>query len=350
MRWPVAWGSRKPMALRWGIIGAGRIARKVGLAMRQAPRVDLCALWARRPEAVAALAAELGINRVYHDMEHMWHDDAVDAVYVALPNHLHASVTLAALRAGKHVLVEKPMACTAVEVAEMQQVARAHNRVVMEAMMYRNHPQTTQVEALIASGAIGEVRQVHVAFGYRQDNPHDIRMVEPVGAGAIFDIGCYGVNLVNRLMPVLPTQVWGDAVCADNRVDVLATSVVRYSGMQQAHINVSFVGGFYQHARIIGYDGVIELERPFTLLPDREASIRLWRGAHFATLEHVVVPATNHFVAQAEVFARAVADPPHRSELTEESATLANAAVIDAWHRSLVSGQPERVVYFHESV
>lgn len=338
------------MVLRWAIIGAGRIARKVGLAMRQAPSVRLGALWARRAEAATALAHELGVERVYTHLDDVWRDPDVDAVYVALPNHLHAPVALAALRAGKHVLVEKPMACTAAEVAEMQQVARQHDRVVMEAMMYRHHPQTQQVEALIASGAIGEVRQVHVAFGYRQDNPHDIRMVESVGAGAIFDVGCYGVNLVNRLMPALPSHVWGEAVRDDNRVDVLATSVVRYSGVHQAHINVSFVGGFYQHARIIGYDGVIELERPFTLLPDRDTSIRLWRGAHFATLEQIVVSATNHFVAQAEVFARAVADSTHRSALTEESATLANAAVIDAWHRSLVSGQPEPVVYLHESV
>jgi len=339
------------MRLRWGIIGAGRIARKVGLAMRQAPSVHVVAVWARRTEAATALAQELGAQTVYADLADVWRDPDIDAVYVALPNHLHAPVALAALRAGKHVLVEKPMACTATEVAEMQQVARQHNRVVMEAMMYRNHPQTQQVEALIASGAIGEVRQVQVAFGYRQDNPHDIRLVEPVGAGAIFDIGCYGVNLVNRLMPALPTQVWGEAVFAEQKkADILSTSVVRYRGVHQAHINVSFVGGFYQHARIIGYDGVIELERPFTLLPDRDASIRLWRGAHFATLEHIVVPASNHFVAQAEVFARAVAEPPYRSALTEESATLANAAVIDAWHRSLVSGQPERVVYLHESV
>jgi predicted dehydrogenase len=339
------------MRLRWGIIGAGRIARKVGLAMRQAPSVHLVALWARRTEAATTLAQELGVKTVYADIEDVWRNPDIDAVYVALPNHLHAPVALAALRAGKHVLVEKPMACTATEVAELQQVARQCNRVVMEAMMYRNHPQTQQVEALVASGAIGEVRQVQVAFGYRQDDPHDIRLVEHVGAGAIFDIGCYGVNLVNRLMPVLPTQIWGEAVFDEkNRADILSTSVVRYSGVRQAHINVSFVGGFYQHARIIGYDGVIELERPFTLLPDRDASIRLWRGAHFATLEQIVVPATNHFVAQAEVFARAVVDSTHRSALTEESATLANAAVIDAWHRSLVSGQPELVVYFHGSL
>lgn len=331
------------MKLRWGIIGAGRIARKVGLAMRQAPSVQLGALWARRTDAATALAHELGITRVYADIEDVWRDANIDAVYVALPNHMHAPVTLAALRAGKHVLVEKPMACTAAEVTEMQRVAHQHQCVVMEAMMYRHHPQTTQLQALIASGAIGEVQQVHVAFGYRQDNPHDIRMVEPVGAGAIFDIGCYGVNLVNRLMPGLPTQVWGDAVHNNNQADILATSVVRYSGVCQAHINVSFVGGFYQHARIIGYDGVIELERPFTLFPDRESTIRLWRGAHFAQLEQIVVPPANHFVHQAEVFAQAVAEPTDRAVLTEASATLANAEVIDAWRRSLTSGQPERI-------
>ncbi len=329
--------------VRWGIIGAGRIARKVGLAMRQSATVQLCAVYARRHEAAQSLADDLGGLAVYTDLDDMWRAADIDAVYIALPNHLHAEVALAALQAGKHVLIEKPMACTAAEVVAIQQMANQQQLVAMEAMMYRMHPQTQQVMQLIAEGAIGDVRQVHVAFGYRQDNPHDIRMRESVGSGAIYDIGCYGVNLVQRLMPTTPLSIWGEAVLDANQVDVLATSVVRYSGVCQAHINVSFVGGFYQHARIIGYDGVIELERPFTLFPDRESTIRLWRGAHFAQLEQIVVPPANHFVHQAEVFAYAVTHATDRAVLTEASATLANAEVIDAWRRSLTSGQPERI-------
>jgi len=330
--------------LRWAIIGAGRIARKVGLAMRQSVTVDIRAVYARRREAAHDLATALGASHSYDVLDAVWQDDTIDAVYIALPNHLHASVALEAIAAGKHVLIEKPMACTTTEVATVQRAAAHAGVVVMEAMMYRFHPQTAQVLAAIAAGDIGEVRQVQVNFGYRQDNPHDIRMVESVGGGAIYDIGCYGVNLAQLVTQATPTTVHALGIRGGNDVDVLASGIFGYQHQCQTQINVSFLGGFYQQARIIGYDGVIEIERPFTVFPDRESVVRLWRGAHFAKEVQIVVPPASHFVHQAEVFAHAVAaSPTQRLVLTQSSATLANAQVIDAWHRAMHSGQCESV-------
>lgn len=330
--------------LRWAIIGAGRIARKVGMAMRQSSTVAIRAVYARRRDAAHALAGELGAPRVYDVLDAVWHDDEVDAVYIALPNHLHAPVALAAIAAGKHVLIEKPMACTAAEVQAVQRAAEQSGVVVMEAMMYRFHPQTAQVQALVAAGDIGEVRQVQVNFGYRQDNPHDIRMVESVGGGAMYDIGCYGVHFAQSITNAVPTTVNAMGIRGGNGVDVLATGLFGYQHQCQTQINVSFLGGFYQQARIIGYDGVIEIERPFTVFPDRESVIRLWRGAHFAKEVQIVVPPASHFVHQAEVFAHAVeVSPTQRLVLTQSSATLTNAVVIDAWHRAMYSGRCESV-------
>ena len=330
--------------LRWAIVGAGRIARKVGLAMRQSPMVAIHAVYARRRVAAQELADMLGAPHVYDVLDDVWQDDTVDAVYIALPNHLHHTVALAAIAAGKHVLVEKPMACSADQVAAVQHAAVDAGVVAMEAMMYRFHPQTAQVLALIAAGDIGEVRQVHVNFGYRQDNLHDIRMVESVGGGAIYDIGCYGVSLAHLVTQAPPTTVQAMGIWGGNDVDVLASGVFGYQHQCQTQINVSFLGGFYQQARIIGYDGVIEIERPFTILPDRESVIRLWRGAHFAKEVQIVVPPASHFVHQAEVFAHAVAaSPMQRSVLTQSSATLSNAQVLDAWHRAMHSGRCESV-------
>lgn len=330
--------------LRWAIIGAGRIARKVGLTMQQSASVAIRAVYARRRDTAQELANVLGAPRVYDVLDAIWQDDTIDAVYVALPNHLHAPVALAAIGAGKHVLIEKPMACSAVEVAAITQAAAQAGVVAMEAMMYRFHPQTAQVLALIAAGDIGDVRQVQVSFGYRQDNPHDIRMVESVGGGAIYDIGCYGISLAQLVTQATPTTVQAMGIRGGNDVDVLASGIFGYQHQCQTQINVSFLGGFYQQARIIGYDGVIEIERPFTLFADRESVVRLWRGAHFAKELQIVVPPASHFVHQAEVFAHAVAvSPAQRLVLTQSSATLANAQVIDAWHRAMHSGQCESV-------
>jgi xylose dehydrogenase (NAD/NADP) len=331
--------------VRWAIIGAGRIARKVGTAMQQSALVDIRAVYARRREVAQELAGVLGAPCVYDGLDALWQDDTIDAVYVALPNHLHAPVALAAIAAGKHVLIEKPMACSATEVASIQQAAVQAGVVAMEAMMYRFHPQTAQILASIAAGDIGEVRQVQVNFGYRQDNLRDIRMVESVGGGAIYDIGCYGVHLAQLVTQTTPTTVQSMGMRGGNDVDVLASGIFGYQHQCQTQINVSFLGGFYQQARIIGYDGVVEIERPFTLFADRESVVRLWRGAHFAKESQVVVPPANHFVHQAEVFAHAVAaSPTQRLVLTQSSATLANAQVIDAWHRAMHSGQCESVV------
>lgn len=330
--------------LRWAIIGAGRIARKVGLAMHQSTSVAIRAVYARRRDAAQDLANVLGAPIVYDVLDGVWQDDTIDAVYIALPNHLHASVALAAIAAGKHVLIEKPMACSAAEVDAIQQAADTAGVVAMEAMMYRFHPQTAQVLALIAAGDIGEVRQVQVNFGYRQDNPQDIRMVESVGGGAIYDIGCYGVSLAQLVTQMMPTTVQAMGIRGGNDVDVLASGIFRYQYQCQTQINVSFLGGFYQQARIIGYDGVIEIVRPFTVFPDRESVLHLWRGAHFAKESQIVVPPASHFVHQAEVFAQAVASASEqRLVLTQSSATLANAQVIDAWHRAMHSGQCESV-------
>ena len=331
--------------LRWAVIGAGRIARKVGMAMQQAASVDIRAVYARRRDAAQELADALGASCVYDVLDGVWQDGTIDAVYIALPNHLHASVALAAIAAGKHVLIEKPMACSASEVAAITQAAEQAGVVAMEAMMYRFHPQTAQIVALITAGDIGEVRQVQVNFGYRQDNPHDIRMVESVGGGAIYDIGCYGVSLAQLVTQATPTTVQAMGIRGGNDVDVLASGVFGYDFLCQTQVNVSFLGGFYQQARIIGYNGVIEINRPFTMFPNRESVVRLWRGAHFAEEVQIVVPPANHFVHQAEVFAQAVAaSPSQRLVLTQSSAALANAQVLDAWRGAMHSGQCQSVV------
>jgi predicted dehydrogenase len=328
--------------VRWGIIGAGRIAKKVGSAMQSAPGHRITAVCARRIDAAQELAALFGAQAT-DDVASMLASDWCDAIYIALPNHLHASVALQAIAAGKHVLVEKPLACSAAEVAALQAAAAAAGVVVMEGMMYQHHPQTITTRALIAEGAIGEIRQIQVSFGYRQDNPADIRMTERIGGGAIADLGCYAVHYTRVMTGCAVTTLSGLGLWGGNQVDVRASALCALENDIEATFSVSFLGGFSQHARIIGYDGVIEIERPFTIFPDRESTIRLWRGAHFAQLEQIAISPCNHFVEQAAAFANAVAMPAGQRNTTQLSDAYANAQVIDAWRRSLTSGHREHI-------
>ncbi len=328
--------------MRWGIVGAGRIAKKVGTAMHTAPGHRITAVCARRHDAAALLATEFAAH-AFDDLAVMLAADICDAVYIALPNHLHAAAALQAIASGRHVLVEKPLATSAAEVAELIAAAQSAGVVLREGMMYQHHPQTIQTQALLASGAIGQIRELHVAFGYRQDNPRDIRMTEQVGGGAIADLGCYAVHYTRLLTAAAVTQVAGTGTWGGNQVDVRASALCTLENDSTATFNVSFMGGFYQNARIIGYDGVIEIERPFTIFPDRGSTIRLWRGAHFAQLEEIAIAPSNHFVEQAVAFAHAVAANVAQRNKTTLSDSYANAQVIDTWRRSLKSGLREHI-------
>jgi predicted dehydrogenase len=328
--------------VRWGIIGAGRIAKKVGAAMHTAPGHRITAVYGRRIDAAQVLAQEFSAV-AFDDVGALLASQRCDAVYVALPNHLHAPITLQAIAAGLHVLVEKPLACTAAEVAQIQSAAQSAGVVVREGMMYQYHPQTTKTRELLVSGAIGAITQIHVGFGYRQDNPADIRMTERVGGGAIADLGCYAVHYARLMTASAVTQVTGTALWGGNQVDVRASALCMLKNDIDATFSVSFVGGFFQNARIIGYDGVIEIERPFTIFPDRVSTIRLWRGAHFAQLDEIAVAPCNHFVEQAVAFAHAVAVPAAERSPTSLLDSYANAQVIDAWRRSLTSGLREHI-------
>ncbi len=328
--------------MRWGIIGAGRIAKKVGAAMHTAPGHRITAVYGRRIDAAQELARDFAAL-AFTDIGALIASQRCDAVYIALPNHLHAPIALQAIAAGLHVLVEKPLACTASEVAQIRAAAQSAGVVVREGMMYQHHPQTLQTKALLDSGAIGPIKQIQVGFGYRQDNPADIRMTERIGGGAIADLGCYAVHYARLMTSAAVTQLSGMASWGGNQVDVRASALCMLENDIDATFTVSFVGGFFQNARIIGYDGGIEIERPFTIFADRGSIIRLWRGAHFAQLDEIAVAPCNHFVEQAVAFAHAVAVPAAERSLTTWLDSYANAQVIDAWRRSLKSGLREHI-------
>src|SRR3954447_13087611 len=182
--------------VRWGVLSTANIGRRAVLpAIQRSRNGELVAVASRDADKARAFAADLGIPRAYASYEQLLADPEIEAVYIPLPNSMHREWTIKAAQAGKHILCEKPLGLNAAECAEMDAAARQNGVLLMEAFMYRFHPQTERVIQLIRQGAIGHPRLIHAAFTFRLSNPANIRLQSDLGGGSLMDVGCYCVNV-----------------------------------------------------------------------------------------------------------------------------------------------------------
>ena len=218
--------------LRWGILSTAAIARtKVIPGIQAAEHCEVVAIASRNEALATRVAAELDIPTAHGSYEALLADPAVDAVYVPLPNHLHATWSIASVQAGKHVLCEKPLAMTATDAARMIEAAERAGVHLMEAFMYRFHPSWVAVRELVASGRIGPLVAVDSWFSYHNDDPGNIRNILEAGGGALYDIGCYSVNLSRMLFGSEPTRV--EAIVVRDPVagtDTVTSGVLAFEG------------------------------------------------------------------------------------------------------------------------
>jgi predicted dehydrogenase len=318
--------------LRWGVLSTANIAtRKVIPGLRRAARCELLGIASRDGDVARTVAQQLAIPRSYPSYAALLADPDIDAVYIPLPNHLHLEWTLAAARAGKHVLCEKPLALTAADAERMVEACATAGVKVMEAFMYRLHPSWEAARSLLSSGRIGRLVAVDSWFSFFNDDPTNIRNIAEAGGGAMYDIGCYCVNLSRMLFGVEPTRV----VSAVRRetpggVDVVASGVLEFpDGI--ATFGCSIRAEPDQRVVIYGTEGRISIEIPFNIPPDRETAIQVVAGGDppvAPAIERLTFPAADPYAVQAERFAAAVLDddpvpiPP--------SDAVANLRVIEA--------------------
>ena len=298
--------------LRWGILSTAGIATEKTIpGIRRAARCEVVAIGSRDVERARAVAGRHGIARVHGSYEALLADPDVDAVYIPLPNHLHAEWTIAAARAGKHVLCEKPLAMTASEAQRMIEACRAEGVTLMEAFMYRLHPSWVAVRALVASGRIGRLTAVSSWFSYYNDDPANIRNIREYGGGALFDIGCYSVNLSRMLFGAEPTRVEASIVRdTASGVDVLTSGLLEFPG-GVATFTCSTRAEPDQQVHVYGTDGRISVGIPFNIPPDRPTHVYLTAGG-----DPPVAPATetltfepaDPYAVEAERFAAAILD------------------------------------------
>jgi D-xylose 1-dehydrogenase (NADP+, D-xylono-1,5-lactone-forming) len=326
----------------WGIIGTGRIARKFVEAVRGSASEAVAAAASRDEGRAAAFARELGIARSHGSYAALLADPGVDAVYVALPPSMHAEWCIAAARAGKHVLCEKPLAASAAEAEAMFAAARASGVWLMEGFMYRFHPQTRAVERLLAAGAIGQVRLIRVAFGITIDDPANIRLSAELGGGALGDVGCYCVSMARMAAGERPARVSATARLTPGGVDELLAGTIEYPSGAVAQIACGLRTSRHQRTQIVGDGGSIELDESFSIPPDRALSIRLLRGAARPTEEQIAVAPADHFRLEAEGFAALIAAGHGAHGLPEVplAESLDNAATLDALRASAREGRP----------
>lgn len=303
--------SRPPAEVRWGVLGVSRIARRyVFDAIRGADLCQLRAVASRDRQRAVAVASEHDIQLAYGSYEQLLADPNIDAVYLPLPNHLHAPWILAAADAGKHVLCEKPLALDETEAEAVAAYCRAKDVLLMEAFMYRFHPAWVETRRLIAQGAIGRVLDVATWFAFRTARPDDYRLVKEQGGGALLDIGCYAVNVARMLLGDDPVAVHAAArLDPTTGVDMTFSAILDY-GDAQSTFTCSMENEPDHRIRIHGTRGWLSIADPFNCPPNHPTTITVASGgdAHPNESSHrtIDVAAANQYGLQATAFARAI--------------------------------------------
>jgi len=298
--------------LRLGVLSTADIARtKVIPGMKKASRVEVVAIGSRDATRARVVADELGIPTAHSSYESLLADPAVDAVYIPLPNHLHAEWATAAARAGKHVLCEKPLAMTAGDAQAMVDIFAAAGLHLMEAFMYRQHPSWIAVRELVSSGRIGRLTAIQSWFSYFNDDRTNIRNIREAGGGALFDVGCYSVNLSRMLFGTEPTRVEA-SITRDphSGVDILTSGILEF-GDGVATFTCSIRAEDDQRVHVYGTEGRISVGIPFNIPPDRPTQVFVTAGGDppvAPSTEVLTFETADPYTAEVEIFAAAILD------------------------------------------
>jgi xylose dehydrogenase (NAD/NADP) len=309
------------MPVRFGLLGAGRIARnRIAPAIHAASRATLYAAASRE----LARAEPLRPERAYGSYDELLRDPAVDAVYVATHNGLHKELSIAALRAGKHVICEKPLAMNAGDAEEMLRVAESTGLHLAEAFMYRHHPQIARVQALVGAGAIGELMAVEASFRFPLADPDDVRMRAEWGGGALLDVGCYCVSASRLFLGDAPVGM--EALASyhpERKVDTSLQGVLEYASGRYAIVSCGFDSGVHQKLVLCGTAGTIELDHPFKSWTGRpRLVVRRREGEQVEQFE-----AVNTFALEVDDLAAAIQEGG--KPLVDGADSVANMRVLD---------------------
>ena len=321
--------------VRWGLLSTARINRKLIPAIRASKRGRLMAVASRTEVRANEYAKIWEIPHAFGDYDSMLNSDMIDAVYISLPNHLHAEWTIKSLEAGKHVLCEKPLALSVAQVEQMIAASQRNGCVLAEAFMYRHHPQIKLVGEWVQTGRLGEIALVRGAFHFSIHDRDDIRLKPEMGGGSLWDVGVYPVSMAQFVYRNIPDRVMGEQWTGDSGADETFTGMMHYPSGGLAQISSSLRTPRHTTVEIIGTHGSLSLNRPFI---DLESGAQLIFQPAEGKSRRIPVPKKELYLGEVEDMNAAILDAAAPYLSLRES--LDHVRTIVALYTSARNGKP----------
>ena len=287
------------MTLQWGILSTALINDKFLEGCARSDTASVTAVASRDPRRAGSYAREHGIERAYGSYDELLSDPEIEAVYISLPNSMHLEWTERALRAHKHVLCEKPFGTDPEAVDAAFALAEREGLVLMEAFMFRHHPQTLRVEELVLEGAIGRLRLIRGAFSYVAPDPNDIRLVASLDGGSLMDVGSYCVSAA-RMLAGEPLEVTAQQVVGGDGVDVVFAGTMSFRDEVVAHFDCGLAIATREELEVVGDQGSLFLGDPWHCV-NPVIELRTDSG-----VERIELPRVNSYALEADNMAAAV--------------------------------------------
>ena len=328
--------------LRIGVLGTARIARKFIAGVRPSNRVLVTSVASRDAARAAQFAMEMNIGRRFESYESLIRDPDIDAVYNPLPNSMHAEWSIRAIKAGKHVLCEKPLSGSEHEARTMFEAAQHFGVHLVEGFPYRAQPQTLKLQEIVQSGRIGKVRQIQATFAFTLVDREDIRLRPDLAGGALMDLGTYPVNLVRLVAGSRPARVravarWNGH--EDRAVDRTLVALLEFEDGPLAQVMCSFDAAQHREALIVGSNGTIHTTYQNHTSPEIPGDLTVREGLDASGRGITInTPSTNGFLAEAESFAAMVGGGMEQWTGSTVQESIDNAAILEALQQSARSG------------
>ncbi len=330
--------------LRWGLLATGNIAKTFARGVQHSKFGTLVAAGSRSTANARAFAKDVGIPRAYGSYQALLNDPEVDAVYISTPHPMHAEWTHRAIEAGKHVLCEKPLGLNSAEVMSVIEAARENDVFLMEAFMYRCHPQTHRVIELIKDGAIGNVRMIQATFAFQMGYEEDHRLLaNDLGGGGILDVGCYPVSFARLVAGAQlgrdfanPVKVTGAGRLNDNTgVDEYAAGLLEFEGGVIAQVATGVLLNMRNTAQIFGDKGNILVTNPWIPAPrGGSEDIVLNRNGRPSELITVTTDAWLYGI-EADTVAMHIEHRQAPAPAMSWDDSLGNAQTLDLWRQAI---------------
>lgn len=322
--------------LRWGILGVAKINDRLLPAFARASHAELRGIASRSPERAAEAARIAGIPLSYGSYEELLSDPTIDAVYIPLPNTLHAEWTRRAADAGKHILCEKPLTPTAAESRELVDYCRSRSMTLMDGFMWPHHPRTAKLRQFLDQGGIGQVVRVTSAFTFPLQplDPANIRLRSELAGGSLLDVGCYPVYGIRWAFGAEPVHVWASARC-QHGVDVELTGVLWLADGRVGTFDCGFTMPLRGWLEVTGTEGVVRV--PEMWLPGPRAEYTVERTGKMP--EELTVAGEDQIVHMIDDFSLAVLRK--RTVQPDPEEAVKTLRVLDALARS---AREQRVV------